>query len=70
MVQAELTRKHYKDWQTKELPIGFAEMPDQPKRKEELEIKDPGRIKRGRGGTLVCNLYIFLMFFFIQSSLW
>ena len=54
-----MTRQLFNDWKTKKIPIGSHEMPDQPKRKVGLEIKDPGRIKRGRGGTLVRNKNIY-----------
>ena len=40
-------------------------MPEQPPRKEGLQIKDPGRIKRGKGGTVVsccCCCYCFCLF--------
>jgi len=52
MKKSELTRAHYANWLKKRLSVGYAQMPDQPKRQEGLQIKDPGRIKRGKGGTL------------------
>uniref|UniRef100_A0A7M5XHM3 Uncharacterized protein n=1 Tax=Clytia hemisphaerica TaxID=252671 RepID=A0A7M5XHM3_9CNID len=52
MKKSELTRAHYANWLKERFSVGYAQMPDQPKRQEGLQIKDPGRIKRGKGGTL------------------
>uniref|UniRef100_H3BB04 Si:ch73-314g15.3 n=1 Tax=Latimeria chalumnae TaxID=7897 RepID=H3BB04_LATCH len=40
--------------------IGQAEAPACPRRKENLTVLEPGRIKRGKGGTLVSQYNIFL----------
>jgi hypothetical protein len=36
--------------------VGKFEPPSEPKRDKELTVLDPGKIKRGKGGTLVINL--------------
>jgi len=48
-----LTRSAYQDWLQGRIPkIGKDTMPSQPKRLDDLQIIQPGRIKRGKGGTL------------------
>ena len=45
-------------WKNNELKItGKFEPPTQPYRKESLVVVDPGKIKRGKGGTLVSWIF-------------
>ena len=51
--KVELTRSAFEKWKAGEIcEIGQAIMPDEPKRQDDLETKEPGQIKRGKGGTL------------------
>lgn len=52
--KAELTNKVADMWSNNELElIGDFYPPEQPSRPESLNIVDPGKIRRGKGGTLV-----------------
>jgi len=53
ILKSTLTRSAYQDWLQGRIPkIGKDTMPSQPKRLDDLQIIQPGRIKRGKGGTL------------------
>ena len=56
-----MTRETFRKWKTGDIRhVGFDHMPDQPKRKDGLQVLDPGKIKRGKGGTLVGSTLVFL----------
>ncbi len=46
-------------WRNGELEIGFTEPPDIPERQETLNVLEPNKIKRGKGGTLVNEYFSF-----------
>lgn len=51
--KVSITQKAFIDWMNGSIDkIGIECMPDEPKRLKNLEIKEPGQIKRGKGGTL------------------
>lgn len=51
--KVQLTQKTSEKWREGMITdIGNANMPPQPKREEDLITKEPGQIKRGKGGTL------------------
>ncbi|XP_041075435.1 uncharacterized protein si:ch73-314g15.3 isoform X2 [Polyodon spathula] len=48
-----LTHQVQERWNSGQISeIGHAEAPEQPSREESLTVREPGRIKRGKGGTL------------------
>ena len=54
--KADLTDQVAKMWFNNELDeFGSTKPPEQPKRLESLNIIDPAKIRRGKGGTLVKN---------------
>ncbi|XP_053573555.1 uncharacterized protein HI_0077 isoform X2 [Bombina bombina] len=55
--KAKLTLQVQSMWQSGKIKeIGLVEPPAQPSRKENLTIVQPGRIKRGKGGTLASRI--------------
>ncbi|XP_077323847.1 uncharacterized protein HI_0077-like isoform X1 [Lithobates pipiens] len=55
--KAKLTQQAQELWNTGKIAdIGQTQPPAQPKRKENLTIVQPGRIKRGKGGTLASRI--------------
>ena len=59
--KASATRETFRKWKTGDIRhVGFDRMPDQPKRKDGLQVLEPGKIKRGKGGTLVGSTLVFL----------
>ena len=67
--KAELTNQVAARWLSGELTVtGRAVPPEQPARLKELSIIEPGKIRRGKGGTLVSVSYssIVLKSFFFQ----
>ena len=51
--KCDLTFKVAERWKNGEIEIGYAQPPEVPERKDTLNIIDPSKIKRGKGGTLV-----------------
>lgn len=52
--KANLTEEIAKKWLNNEInQLGNISPPNQPERLETLSIVDPGKIRRGKGGTLV-----------------
>ncbi len=51
----KLTNETFKRWNQNQLEISYSKTktPDQPLRSESLTIIDPGKIRRGKGGTIV-----------------
>ena len=57
--KVRLTKDYVERWRSgKPVDFGEVEMPTQPQRKENLTILEPGKIKRGRGGTLNSRIAI------------
>lgn len=55
--KAKLTKEVAEKWFSGELnQIGHKNPPDQPSRPENLTIIDPGKIRRGKGGTLASRV--------------
>lgn len=53
-----LTEDVAKKWFNNEInEIGNIAPPDEPNRLESLNIVDPGKIRRGKGGTLVIKIF-------------
>ena len=61
--KAHLTDLAAEKWFKDELKIIRSNLltPDQPARSETLNIIDPGKIRRGKGGTIVSELYCCLL---------
>ena len=56
--KAFLTEDVAKKWFNNEInEIGNIAPPDEPNRLESLNIVDPGKIRRGKGGTLVIKIF-------------
>ncbi|KAK6476841.1 hypothetical protein HHUSO_G23345 [Huso huso] len=52
-----LTHQVQEQWNSGQISeIGHAEAPEQPSREESLTVREPGRIKRGKGGTLASRI--------------
>ena len=53
--KVKLTNEISQKWFNNDLEISYKrhQLPDQPKRSELLTIIDPGKIRRGKGGTIV-----------------
>ena len=51
----KLTNETFKRWNQNQLEISYGKTntPDQPLRSESLTVIDPGKIRRGKGGTIV-----------------
>lgn len=57
--KCDLTFMVAEKWKNSEIEIGYAHPPDVPERKASLNIIDPSKIKRGKGGTMVGLIYTF-----------
>ena len=56
-MKVRLTHEVQERWRTGDLrEIGRCSPPDEPKREETLSVVAPGKIKRGKGGTLVFQI--------------
>ncbi|XP_041075436.1 uncharacterized protein HI_0077 isoform X3 [Polyodon spathula] len=56
-LQVALTHQVQERWNSGQISeIGHAEAPEQPSREESLTVREPGRIKRGKGGTLASRI--------------
>jgi hypothetical protein len=49
--------------------VGSCEPPSQPKRLESLNIIDPAKIRRGKGGTQVLNIFYYIIYFTFNLNL-
>jgi hypothetical protein len=61
--KCSLTQVVAEKWRKGELQIGLGEPPETPERQDTLNVLEPNKIKRGKGGTLVKGIF-FLLFNF------
>jgi hypothetical protein len=60
--KCSLTQVAAEKWKKGELQIGLGEPPETPERQETLNVLEPNKIKRGKGGTLVKGIFFLLNF--------